>query len=133
DNWGFRGLIWLGVLQRSLTGSGLAPAMRTSVAHFSVGDVSFATHPGETSPAYSLATRELLGSQHQFVLGLSQDAIGYILQPDYFANPDRYPHADYLTSVSVGATAGPQIMAALAALVEARREAEGTEPDSSVH
>ncbi len=114
DNWGFRLLMWLGVYDRQ-TYDG---AMRTSVAWFNVGEAEFVTHPGETSPAYSLASRELMDARHSFVLGLSQDAMGYILKPEYFAKEVSYPHADYLTSVSVGASAGPLIMEALAELVD---------------
>lgn len=109
DNWGFRLLIWLGVLEREL----FAGAMRTSVAWFQIGDARFITHPGETSPAYSLASRKLMNTSHSFVLGLTQDAIGYILKPDYFTAPARYPHGEYLVSVSVGESAGPQVMAAV--------------------
>lgn len=113
DNWGFRLLMWLGVLERE-TFDG---AMRTSVAWFRIGQAQFVTHPGETSPAYSIASRALMDTRHSFVLGLTQDAMGYILKPDYFADEVSYPHADYLTSVSVGEQAGPRIMAALEEIV----------------
>jgi hypothetical protein len=109
DNWGFRLLIWLGVLERELYDG----AMRTSVAWFQIGQAQFVTHPGETSPAYSLASRDLLDARHSFVLGLTQDAMGYILKPEYFADDVEYPHGSYLTSVSAGAEAGPRVMAAL--------------------
>ena len=109
DNWGFRLMMWLGVLDRpSYDG-----AMRTSVATFRLGNALFVTHPGETSPAYSFASRQLAGVEHTFILGLTQDAIGYILKPDYFEEQATYPHAEYLQSVSVGAEAGPSIKAAL--------------------
>lgn len=115
-NWGFRVLIWLGVLERTL----YEGAMRTSVATFNIGQAQFVTHPGETSPAYSLQTRRWLNSPHSFVLGLSQDAMGYILKPEYFAAEAVYPHGDYLTSVSVGPEAGPLIMRAIKGLLRAR-------------
>ncbi len=114
ENWGFRLLMWLGVLDRQTYGG----AMRTSVAWFKVGQAEFITHPGETSPAYSLASRELMDNPHSFVLGLSQDAMGYILKPEYFAADASYPHAEYLTSVSVGEQAGPLVMQAVAELVD---------------
>ena len=113
ENWGFRLLIWLGVLERELYDG----AMRTSVAWFQIGRAQFVTHPGETSPAYSKASRALMDTTHTFVLGLSQDAMGYILKPEYFTDEVAYPHADYLTSVSVGEQAGPRIMAALEELI----------------
>ena len=109
ENWGFRILIWLGVLERKLHDG----AMRTSVATFRLGNAAFVTHPGETSPAFALASRALLDTEHTFVLGLTQDAMGYILKPEYFADDATYPHADYLTSVSAGSETGPRLMAAL--------------------
>ncbi len=112
ENWGFRLLMWLGVLERE-TYNG---AMRTSVAMFNLGQARFVTHPGETSPAYSLASRRILGAPHTFVLGLSQDAMGYILKPEYFAADATYPHGEYLTSVSIGPQAGPMVMAAVESL-----------------
>ncbi len=121
ENWGFRVLIGLGVIERALGGSWYAPQMQTGVSYFTIGDAEFATHPGETSPAYSLQTRRMFSSQHNFVLGLGQDAMGYILKPAYFASTAEYPHADYLTSVSAGAQAGPKIMQALEDLIKTPR------------
>ena len=58
-----------------------------------------------------------MNTEHAFIMGLTQDAIGYILKPDYFANESAYSHGKYLTSVSVGPEAGPRIMDALARVV----------------
>ena len=113
ENWGFRLMMWLGVLERET----IDGAMQTAVAWFKIGDAQFVTHPGETSPAYSLASRELMNTSYGFVLGLTQDALGYILKPDYFVEDVTYPHAEYLQSVSVGPEAGPELMRALGELV----------------
>lgn len=113
DNWGFQLMMWLGVLERKSYDG----AMRTMTTWLKLGEAEFVTHPGETSPAYSFASRELLSARHSFVLGLSQDALGYILKPDYFDADAAYPHAEYLQSVSVGPTAGPALMRALQQLV----------------
>ena len=122
ENWGFRLLIGLGVLERQLISNSFegmvgAGDMRTSVAYFRLGDVGFVTHPGETSPYYSLASRQLSGDPHLFVMGLTQDAIGYILKPEYFDQTHEYPHADYLTGVSVGRQAGPKVIQAVGELM----------------
>ena len=91
---------------------------RTEAAWFSIGNAQFVTHPGETSPAYSLASRELMNdAQHTFVLGLGLDALGYILKPEYFEDTESIPNADYLTSVSVGPQTGPLLMQALETLI----------------
>ncbi len=112
ENWGFRLVMWLGVLERD-TYDG---AMRTSSAVFNIGDAYFATHPGETSPFYSFETRALFPNKTTFVLGLSQDAMGYILKTDYFSDDAVYPNAEYLRSVSVGPEAGPRLMETLRSL-----------------
>lgn len=111
-NWGFRLFSWLGILQREIPDG----VMTTTVARFELGSVAFVTHPGETSPAWSLESRRITGADHTVVMGLTQDAMGYILKPDYFERPDHYAEAEYLTSVSVGPEAGPVIMATLRAL-----------------
>lgn len=114
DNLGFRLLMFLGVLDRTLVDGN----MHTRAAWFSIGESGFATHPGETSPAYSLATRELMSeAQQTFILGLGLDALGYILKPEYFAEDASYPHSDYLTSVSVGPQAAPKLMLALESII----------------
>jgi len=121
QNWGFRLLMFLGVVERDL----VAGQVPTQVAWGAIGPVQFATHPGETSPAYSLATRELMGSpRYSMVLGLGLDALGYILKPDFFDNPDAYPHADYLTTVSVGPAAAPSVMQALASIIPPAADSE---------
>lgn len=111
ENEGFKALAGLGVLDRGGDGR-----IQTEVAWFRIGPVQFATHPGETSPAYSLQTRELMGPGPHFVLGLTLDALGYILKPEYFSDA-QLPFADYLTSMSVGPDTGPAVMDALAAIV----------------
>ncbi len=113
ENWAFRLLMWLGVLDRP-TFDG---AMRTSAAVFTIGSARFATHPGETSPHYALETRRLLDAEHTFVMGLAQDAMGYILKPEYFADQAAYPHGEYLISVSAGEAAGPRLMQTLSELL----------------
>ena len=114
ENWLFRVAMWLGVLERDLNDD----AMRTESAVFNIGEARFATHPGETSPFYSLRTRELLGSETTFIMGLTQDAMGYILKTDYFDGDTEYPSGEYLKSVSVGREAGPRLMQVLKQLAQ---------------
>ena len=113
DNWGFKLMMWLGVLARET----LDGDMQTEAAWFRIGGAQFVTHPGETSPYYSLRSRELMNASHTFVLGLTQDAMGYILKPEYFADDAAFPHGDYLISVSAGAETGPRLMESLRLLV----------------
>lgn len=113
ENPGFAGLIEAGVLERALHEG----AVRTEVAWFALGDVEFVTHPGETSPAHSFESRKLMNAEHSFVLGLTLDALGYILKPTYFEAGAAYPSADYLTATSLGPQAAPRLMQALEATV----------------
>jgi len=116
ENEGFLALAAAGVIDLPATGK-----VETEVAWFRVGPVQFATHPGETSPAYSLQTRALMGTGTSFVLGLTLDALGYILKPDYFTEPG-YPYADYLTGMSVGPQTGPAMMEALRTIIPGSKQ-----------
>jgi len=126
ENEGFNALIEAGVLDRRLFDG----SIRTETAWFAIGDVEFITHPGETSPAHSLLSRELLGAEHSFVLGLTLDALGYILKPEYFAPDATFPSADYLTATSVGPEAAPRLLEALRALAAARQAPAETAAES---
>ncbi|MEA3364337.1 MAG: neutral/alkaline non-lysosomal ceramidase N-terminal domain-containing protein [Candidatus Hydrogenedentes bacterium] len=95
----------------------LGDTIETEVAWFAVGSAQFATHPGETAPAFTWATRDLMDTEPKFVLGLGLDQLGYIVKTDYFDNTERYKFAEYLTEMSPGREAGPALMAALEAIV----------------
>ena len=123
DNAGFRLLIALGVLERELHGGWFGwSSMRTEVAYFRLAELNFVTHPGETSPYYAHASRKLFPNKHVVVMGLTQDAMGYILKPDYFARTENYPHAEYLVGVSAGPQAGPLMLQTITELVGETKE-----------
>jgi hypothetical protein len=109
----FSAVIEEGVVQRDLYDGNI----RTEAAWFAIGDIEFVTHPGETSPAYSLASRQLMNAEHSFVLGLTLDALGYILKPEYFAEGASFPSVEYLTATSVGPHAGPRLLETLEEIV----------------
>lgn len=71
QNAGFTALLDAGVIARPLYGG----SVRTEVVWFALGPVAFVSHPGETSPAYSLMTRKLFGAEHTFIMGLTEDAL----------------------------------------------------------
>ncbi len=102
----------MGTIKRSIQDS-----VTTELVWFAIGEAQFATHPGETAPYYGLETKKLMKSGPRFVLGLSMDALGYILKPTFFEDP-AIPHAEYLTSMSVGKETGPLIMKSLKELIE---------------
>ena len=109
DNIGFRQLSAVGVINRKIS-----DVVETEVSAFRIGEAMFATHPGESFPAMSLATRELLRTDGpKFIMGLGNDAIGYILKPDYFEKESRIPHCKYLSSMSAGAGTAAAVMRVL--------------------
>jgi hypothetical protein len=95
----------------------MADTIQTEVAWFSVGNAQFATHPGETAPAFTWATQKLMDTEPKFVLGLGLDELGYIIRPEFFDKPDQFPAGPYLTSMSAGRNAGPSMMTALESII----------------
>jgi hypothetical protein len=98
SNPSFQMLSKAGIIKRDF-----GKTVSSEIAYFNIGDASFATHPGETSPALGLATKELMNNKGpKFVLGLSQDALGYIVKPSFFDLSKNIPHSEYLTGMSIG-------------------------------
>lgn len=97
----------------------IAEGTLTEIAWFTIGEAGFATHPGETSPLYSLETKKLMTNKGpKFILGLGMDELGYILKPDFFQPGTSLHSAKYLTSMSPGPDAGPAMMEILKELSE---------------
>lgn len=114
NNPGFQQLAKAGVIKREIDST-----VSTEIAVFRIGNAMFATHPGETVPEMSLATRKLLNTDGpKFVLGLSMDALGYIVKPYFFDPSRKIPHAEYLCSMSVGPASSAIVMHTLAELVK---------------
>jgi hypothetical protein len=106
SNPGFKHLAAAGVINRSFTDS-----VTTEIAWFSLGDATFATHPGETTPVHSLETKALMKNVGpKIVMGLAMDALGYILSPEFFHPDNHLKHVDYLSSMSIDKEAGPVLM-----------------------
>ena len=107
---------------KQMAAAGLVPrpigdGIETEVAWFAVGNAQFATHPGESAPAFAWATEKLMDTEPKFVIGLGLDEIGYILKPGYFDDPKVIPHAEYLTATSPGRQAGASLMSALKSII----------------
>lgn len=117
DNNGLKDLAAASVIKRDI-GDGTP----TEIAWFSIGDAMFATHPGETSPLYSLNTKKLMKTNGpKFILGLGMDELGYIIKPEFFIPGTPLHAAAYLTSMSPGKDAGPAVMQILEELAEDNR------------
>ena len=98
SNPSFQMLSKAGIIKRDF-----GKTVSSEIAYFKIGDASFATHPGETCPALGIATKKLMNNKGpKFVLGLSQDALGYIIKPSFFDMSNNIPHSEYLTGMSIG-------------------------------
>jgi hypothetical protein len=110
----FKALAAAGVIRRKLLDS-----VETEIVVFRIGEAGFATHPGETVPAMGLQTKAMMKNKGpRFVLGLSMDAMGYILKPYFFDRARDIPHAEYLCGMSVGKDAMPVVMGVLKELLQ---------------
>ena len=88
----------MGLIKRRFDSS-----VRSEIAYFTIGAASFATHPGETVPELGKLTKAMMkGRGPKVVIGLGQDALGYILKPYFFDPSRKIPHSEYLTGMSVG-------------------------------
>jgi hypothetical protein len=120
SNPGFQQLAAMGVIEREITDSVL-----TEIDWFEIGNAQFVTHPGETSPEYSLDSKKLmLKSGPKFVLGLGNDGLGYIVKPEFFDSTFNLPHSGYLTGMSVDRNAGPLMMKIIGQLADEQKEQE---------
>ncbi len=61
-------------------------ATEIEVSWHKLGNAEFVAFPGEGDPAYSLALRERIVSPYKFTVGLGNDALGYILNPESVEN-----------------------------------------------
>jgi len=114
ENWAR--LAAAGVIDRTL-----GKVVETEVTALRIGAARLVTHPGETPPGYALDARARMGADTPgFVLGLTQDAIGYLLPTAYFEADTAIPHARYLTTMSVGPEAGHMVLAACQRLLQAQ-------------
>lgn len=111
ENEGWKQLSAIGTINRDIQDS-----VETEIAWFAIGEAQFATHPGETAPYYGLETKKLMGSGPKFILGLGNDALGYILKPSFF-DDKNIPYSEYLTSMSVGKPTGPLLMKQLGKII----------------
>lgn len=112
SNPGWAQLSAAGVIKREISST-----TTTEMAWFKIGEAQFITHPGETPPAFSFASKKLMGEGPKFVIGLGLDAMGYILKPEYFDPDTNLPHAEYLTRMSPGKEAGPLVLKKIEKLI----------------
>jgi hypothetical protein len=111
ENAGFKLLIAAKILPGELVdGSDIL----TEVSRFTLGPAEFITLPGEVLPNIGLYLKTKMRSPYKFQLGLTGDALGYILTAEDFV----LKLYAYESSVSVGPKMGPLMTENLLALIE---------------
>ena len=75
----------------------------TQVNLINLGDTQMLTIPGEALPNIGFYLKRKMSGRHNLVLGLTNDAFGYILTKVDFASFPRY---DYITRTSLGELTG---------------------------
>ena len=99
----------LGIFDRDLDGDDLV----TEVSLMELGPVRIALFPGEPVPAVGRRILEILGGPDSFLVSLSDDEIGYVLEGEMFDDP-RYA---YECSMSLGRHTADRLCDALKELV----------------
>ncbi len=84
----------------------------TELSFARVGGADFLTIPGEPLPAFGMRMKFLLPSDYQFVIGLGNDELGYIIDKEVF-DLDRYEE-----TVSLGPETAPLLYKAAKDLVQ---------------
>jgi Neutral/alkaline non-lysosomal ceramidase, N-terminal len=98
----------LGLFDREISREG-AP---TTVSHLQIGGAHFAGIPGEASPAFGFRVKKAMKGGPNFLLGLCNDEIGYILERRMFED-GKY---EYEQSMSVGPESADRILDAYTGL-----------------
>ena len=101
ENPNFKLLVKMGVLPKISDSDDLS-SIETEVSRVTIGPAEFITMPGEVLPSIGIFLRKQMTGNVRFQLGLTCDALGYILTPEDFVQ-SLYR---YESSVSVGSRMG---------------------------
>lgn len=83
------------------------------VSWHKIGPAQFVAWPGEPSPEYSLKLKARMQSEYSFMVGLANDQIAYIVDPESVENDPTGKLAANEIKYGPGILAGPQIMEAM--------------------
>jgi hypothetical protein len=90
-------------------------SLMTEVTRIRLGEAEFVTVPGELLPRPGLALRSAMRGDYRFIIGLGQDELGYILDPNDY---DRELY-HYERGMSVGKQTWPVLFSSLKELMGA--------------
>jgi hypothetical protein len=121
DNEKFRAALAAGLLEApaSITKATAADeaanpsSMETEVTRIQLDEAEIVSVPGELLPGPGLQLRHTMHGKYRFIVGLGQDELGYVLEPEQF---DRELY-HYERGMSVGKQTWPTLFAALTSLI----------------
>lgn len=109
------------LIQQILEHSGLdyssvsdGSTLTTQVNLVNLGTAQMVTIPGEALPNIGYYLKRKMPAEHDFLLGLTNDALGYILTKEDFESFKRY---DYISRTSLGEATGPILVDGILDLV----------------
>ena len=99
ENQNFQTLMDLGILPKEMPING---NIHTEVHLIEIGNAQIATFPGEVLPKLGFRVKNNMTSDYNFILGLANDELGYILAAEDYEK-ELYK---YEKSMSIGSQAG---------------------------
>ncbi len=99
----------LGLFERKLQRN----EIETSIDFWQIGSAQFVTMPGEALPSVGFAVKDRMGGDPNFLFGLANDEVGYILSTTEAADPNY----KYERSMSLGPVATEMFLDTIASLV----------------
>lgn len=110
----------LGMPKRSIAvgTDGRVHVSEIEVSWHQLGPAEFVVFPGEPSPEYGLMAKQRLTSPFRFVVGLGNDSIGYMVEPESMANDPTGRLAGYERRMGLGSESGPTAWNVLRGLIE---------------
>ena len=105
------------IIERSPIGLKLADdgTISTQINLIELGDARLATIPGEALPNIGYYLKRRMGAKHNLLLGLTNDAFGYILtEVDW----DSFKSYRYITRTSLGERTGTILIESVLDLVK---------------
>jgi len=90
-------------------------SVTTRLVLVGVGNAQMLTIPGEALPNIGAYLKRNMPTEHPFLLGLTNDAFGYILSKEDFG---AFPRYDYISRTSLGERTGPILVEESLKLIE---------------
>lgn len=95
---------------------GVPTVREAEVSWHLLGPAEFAVFPGEPSPEYAVLLKDRMVSPWRFAVGLGNDGLGYLVEPQSVENDTTGRLAGYEVKMGLGPLAGPATWAAMAGL-----------------